>query len=182
MSGERWMQTNVWDLFHSHFKIGDDVFIIEWTDNSYAGKLISYDEEGCILRRVYKNESVRICWEDVRFMSHDGFPVMRLTGADGSKIIEKVDTSNMQQAMREIFDASMGRCGYCNKIVKRGHSCQVVFGDPFLVEDCSIDLYNRGSQSDGGHFDECLVLRAEDGAFAELYDLSTIYYFERGAA
>lgn len=188
------LEENVWKLFNSHFKEGDDVVFIDDSDVMTAGKMVGFDDIGCYLKSPWSGRNTFHFWEDIRFMAHDGFPVKKLRGADGSKLIEQIDTTDIKKALVDattykgcdkcgrVIDrrAQYGMCAKCYNIWRAEMARPTVFGDPFMIEAGRGILFNEGSKSNGGYFDECLVLQAADGAWAELYDLSTVYFF--GAA
>lgn len=218
-----------WELFNSCFKQNEDVVIIDDYDHIYQGKLKLYTTEQKEISFQLKSSRGGLRefnWVEVRFMSHDGFPVQKLFGADGSQSIEKLDTKNTQKIIRTIltdeYEDTLFNCDICNKqyykkekrkgrfsrtlerqfifcnqcyqkgkysgsrwdtssnIGKLNKKFDFVFGDPFLIEGMCSQLFNAGN-SGSEHWledtEECLVLTAKDGAKAQLFDLSTIYYF-----
>lgn len=78
---------DAWTLFHSLFKKGDEVWVITDEDDFIWGKLLDFNDEECELR--FRGKEVWFRWDCIRFISHDGFPVRSLTGADGSRSILK---------------------------------------------------------------------------------------------
>ena len=80
-------KTDAWTLFHSLFKKGEEVWIITDEDDFIWGKLLAFNDEECALR--FRGKDVWFRWDCIRFISHDGFPVRALTGADGSRSILK---------------------------------------------------------------------------------------------
>lgn len=174
-------KVDVWSLFHSQFKIGDDVVIIDEDDDVLIGKLVGYTEEHCIIKM--RRERI-IPWVEIRFMSHDGFPCKKLMGADGSKLIEKIDTRDLRGALREALTFTVSRSGRLQDVPRLD---EAVFGDPFLIEGVSAQLFNVGNDSplfwsDGPGYlwEEVICLEAGDGAQAQLFGLDTIYYSKAG--
>lgn len=174
-------QESTWDLFDAAFKIGDDVVLIDDNDNVIVGKLTEVRDDCCFIGDQWAY------WNDIRFICHDGFPVKKLRGADGSKLIEKLDTTETRAVIRKALTTSV--CMICaklfsdNRLVYRTRctKCvQVVFGDPFMAEAVSASLYNSGNSGScfwQTEWEECLVLKAKDGAVAQVFDLSTVYYY-----
>jgi hypothetical protein len=181
-----------WQLFESCFKLGDEVVVVDVFDQFWWGLLDGITDFGCLLLRPGV-EPKSLTWDDVRFMAHDGFPVRRLIGADGSATIEKLDTTDTQRAVRKALALEYPK-------QKPYVPARAVFGDPFDVEAASAKLYHPGNSGPGywSRFwngreyhsedhreagyetEEVLVLTAKDGAKAELWDLTTIYAFEVG--
>ena len=189
------LQAKAWDLFNAYFALGDDVVLIDEDDACYFGKLDAVDEEGCWLTRPQGTRR-RVNWINVRFMAHDGFPVKKLVGADGSRFIEQIDTTDTVEAIRSVLSyalcvdcsklvahetahrAFLGTCFRCDECEKKAH---VYFGDPFEVEPVRSVLFNAGNSGPDWWdepYEECLVMRAPDGAMAELFQIETVYHFE----
>jgi len=176
---------STWALFDEMFKVGDDVVLIDDDDRFIVGKLTRVDDERCYIDERPHLRCVE--WNDIRFICHDGFPVRKLRGADGSKLIEKLDTTDTKAMIRQTLTTSI--CANCGKLfpndymyyARQCHEClHVVFGDPFMAEAMSVTLYNSGNDSSRfwlTEWEECLALEARDGAMAQVFDLSTVYYF-----
>ena len=172
---------DVWTLFFSQFKIGDEVVIIDEDDQITVGKFIGYTEDSCIIKDQF---DTIIPWVNIRFMSHDGFPCKKLMGADGSRLIEKIDTLGTKEAIRTALTCSVGASG---SLKETNLLDQAVFGDPFLIEGVKAKLYNAGNDSPyywsngpGYLWEEIVCLEAKDGAQAQLFGLNTIYHFSHG--
>lgn len=255
-----------WEIWRENFKINDKIVLVDENENLVGGILSDESEDGCWVKDFLKKEEFFYRWEDIKFIAHDGFPVKKLLGADGSRSIEKIDTSAIQEAIRESFSSSgdyLGtikskegyeRCNNCslyvrannlvkvqhlaylhmkpnirrpcsdfeteecvfcidkeNVIIQRGLIARVkafvggdskktakaktfvkgdppkrvksiVYGDPFLIEDVVMDLYNKGMTGprfDDTPYEECLVMSSKDGAKAILYQLGTVYHIEK---
>lgn len=206
---------NAWDLFEKTFKENDEIFVISEYDEIYWGKF-KYGANGIESDHFFLTQldgSIKtLFWLGIRFISHDGFPIQKLKGADGSISIETVDTKDIQKAIVSLATQSL--CPICKKLVSAGlvnyyrrprvlnknnrhvkvcHKCHndimginlpkgysLVFGDPFLVENVSVQVFNPGNNGPvfwGNHpFEESLLLSAKDGARALLYDSKSIYY------
>ena len=158
------MKTTAWQLFNRNFKDGDAVIVIDDDDRVGWGTLRSITEHGFTLVRVSlsRTRRKRFQWDGIRFMSHDGFPVRRLFGADGSYAIET-----------EPSEAGVIRTGLAMEYVS------IVFGDPFLVENVAAEIHNPGNAGPE-HWredsEESLELVAPDGARAQLWDLNTVFH------
>lgn len=83
------------ELFDSMFNDGDEVVIITALDEYDHGKM-SIADDGIVLRHINRPDKF-YHWVEVRFMAHDGFPVKKLMGADGSESIEKSSFSESNQ-------------------------------------------------------------------------------------
>lgn len=161
------MKIKAWDLYNSMFKDGDEVIMLDEDDYFHWGVLKSTDKY-CILTRPTTGKVEKFEWDEVRFIAREGFPIKRLTGVDGSKLIETLDTTDIQRFLREVLvsvicdkcgiridatpDSHEGyvissprgsynyyRCSDCKK--KR----RAVVGDPYLLEDFSCCLLNPGN-------------------------------------
>lgn len=163
-------QVDQWDLFHSQFKDGEDVVIILDDDTARQGKLTAI-EQGALIQPPGAKVPTLYHWNRIQFISHDGFPVRKLLGADGSETIAKLDTTNTELAIREaLLDGPLKKA-------------QAVFRDPWFFEDCSFQLVNAGRR-EWIHTQRCvgetLLLQSKDGAQAQLYDLAGIYWLQIG--
>ncbi len=176
------MKGNAWDLYRRCFKEGDEVIVIDDDDRVFWGKL-NTEELGITLRHAKRSHF--LYWEDVRFMSHDGFPVRRLVGADGDPSIlkEKSAKDAIRAALTKEFSGREDKSSYWPTGYRRPiPSFRGRFGDPFdVLVPCEVELYNSGNTGwywYGQDYEECLVLTAPDGARAQLFDLSTVFYAE----
>lgn len=105
-------QVDAWTLWDSMFKENDNIVLITDDDEFKWGKIKSADSDFLHLRTPVGRIEV-IKWDDIRFVAHDGFPVKKLLGADGSQLIEKLDTKNTQKAIRQALDTI--RCPHCGE-------------------------------------------------------------------
>jgi len=182
------MQPKGWELFESCFKEGDEVVVIDEDDRFHWGKA-AFNEQGFALYRPGK--ATAFLWDQVRFMAHDGFPVRKILGADGSTSIELLDTEDTQEAIREVLTEEFS-----------GKRISARLGDPFDVEDVVAKLFHAGNSGPnywnrfynsvlGRYFsedhreaawerEEVILLESRDGAKAELWDIPTIYLFQCG--
>jgi hypothetical protein len=197
---EEGLHVNAWELLYSCFRDGDDVVFIDDQDNIFGGKLkyLKGAEKKLYFNLISISGTTKeYVWSEIRFMSHYGFPVKKLSGADGSRFIEQTDTTDIQKALREIIGSAM--CFQCSKKISvdgnffkgragEGYLCKdhhhlkrAVFGDPFLIEDVRAVLYNRGNCGPewyGHPCEESTLLVSRDGAKGILYEVPTVYHFE----
>ena len=195
---------DAWRLFYSLFKEGDKIIVVLGSDGFLWGTLNRVEAEGCWIRGETRKRgyapvpsSYFIYWDEIRFMAHDGFPVKKLMGADGSKSIEKLTTSNIQESIAEALwvpnrESSEEKAQksttdwYANSNAASdtesggisGHD--LVFGDPFLIENASLILLNKGNSGPNFYdalYEEVIVCKSKDGVMGLLYDLRSIYYF-----
>lgn len=156
---------SAWKLYWSMFKDGDEVVIITDDDKLYWGELETHNDGIELI--IIRGPSRHYSWDQIRFMSHDGFPVKKLMGADGGKSIEKLDTTDTQKVIRAALVP--------------GSMISVTFGDPFVIEDCFGKLLHPGNcgpawwNEDG---EEVVTLQSRDGANGLLWGLETLYSFE----
>ncbi len=179
-------QVDAWTLYWSMFNDGDEVYLITENDEVFWGKVYAHDTH-CILKRPSRL-SLQFNWAEVRFMSHDGFPVKKLMGADGSWLIERIDTTDTQAAIRTALTYTdlahviprikLPRAKVRTYLAPAHRRQSYCFGDPFFIEDCTSKLFNPGvTFAIDGHFEETLVLQHKGGAGGLLWDLKHIYYF-----
>jgi hypothetical protein len=165
--------TDGWALWRKCFKDGHDVIAIDVDDEFHWGKLRTLAErDGIELIRPGRRANF-IAFNDIRFVSHDGFPVQELMGADGSETITKLTSAGVKDAIREAIDLtsepSPRRYGF-------------IGGDPFTVYASQVELLNAGNS--GPRFynavnEEVLKCQAAGGAIGLLWDLDTVFHFER---
>jgi hypothetical protein len=197
---EEGLSANAWELLYSCFKDGEDVVFIDDQDNIFGGKLkyLEGQEEHLYFDlAAIDGSSKRYVWSEIRFMSHYGFPVKKLSGADGSRLIEQTDTADIQKALRDLIGSAT--CFQCSKKIPttnnffkgrygEGYLCEdhhhlkrAVFGDPFMIEDVKAVLYNKGNCGPewyGHPHEESTLLISKDGARGILYEVPTVYHFE----
>lgn len=159
---------DAWELYNSCFSDGQNVVIVTDFDTFEWGTLRT-TPLGCWLARVSRKDRF-FKWDDIRFMAHDGFPVMKLMGADGSRLIEKLDTTYSIGAIRAALI----------EMPPAAH-VRVKFGDPYVIEDVRAELFNAGNT--GPDFwdeldEEVVSLRAGDGAVGLLWNLETVFSAE----
>lgn len=187
-----------WDLYRSMFSDGDFVVVIDENDDMHWGK-IKATETHAILSWHSRPQPKVIPWTQIRFMAHDGFPVKKLMGADGSTSIEKCDSKEPMRIIRKLLTHSL--CVSCEKLIEDKNmdpmsgrvgkpldECKTCwklsrhrFGDPFDIEPVRSRLYYPGNCGDewwGEDFEEVLMLHADNGAKAQLFDLSTVFFAE----
>lgn len=101
----RKLDRDAWDLFNRCFKRGEEVFVITDEDRVYWGRLGAVTEDEFVLSRP-GGVVTSLKWWDIRWMSHDGFPVRRLLGADGSPSLER--EPSVADAIRTAHAATFG--------------------------------------------------------------------------
>lgn len=198
-----------WELYHAMFKDGEDIVLIDEDDVVWQGRIVRVDDSTITIKTPIGKEKA-YKWLSVRFMSHDGFPVKKLFGADGSRLIEKLDTGDVQKLLRDTLTPVM--CVDCDRLLKNPtnyrcgeryvresrelyplHQCgycqaresRYRFGDPFditePVESVLLFAGNDGEEYWDEDGQEVLVMRARDGAMAQLYEIKTVYFAEVAA-
>lgn len=160
------MNLTAWELFNRNFKPGDDVIFINDEDFIGWGKLLSFKVTGFNIQRTGMKRRF-IEWDDIRFMSHDGFPIRQLFGADGSYSIQEAssDTHALRNALKEEFNGLS----------------QLVFADPFMLENVKAELQHAGNDGPeyyGEDGEECLEMIAVDGARGMLWHLPSVHHVE----
>ena len=192
-----WKENNLnrsaWIEFNDMFKNNDDVVIVTDDDEFIWGKLtIGYN--GCELKSLNKKKKF-YSWDIVRFIAHDGFPVKKLKGADGSASIELLDTSKKVEYIRAIHGNSLKLKR--KKVLEKLELSKlkpksdepwvdfrnyITFGDPFLIEGIKetvlINIGNSCWSFSDTKYEETLILKANNGTGGLLYDLPTIYGWE----
>jgi len=169
---------NAWDLFHSMFKDNEDIVVIDEYDNVYWGKILvekTDPDMGFHLKRI-NGKTKFFYWHDIRYMGQDGFPLRKLKGADGSASIEK-EKSVENEIRTQVVTLQTEK----PRRKRRRSPFVSVFGDPFMVENCTAELFNPGNYGMKHYLEdeeECLVLTADNGAVAQLYNLPYIYHME----
>ena len=164
------------------------------------GKL-SHDDEGVSLAKGSGIASMSHDWKDVRFIAHDGFPVKKVMCPPTDTLLEKLDTTDVQELIRQSLTYVL--CNTCKKAIpdpfpyvncekcrekltkqRKGREESYAhfgrsagFGHPFLIENVSAILINKGS-NDPNYFFETIVMQSKDGAIAHLWDLESIFHFE----
>ena len=182
---------DAWRLFWNTFKQGEHVVIVTDVDEFFWGRLGKVTGDGLMLDNpeVFGGKFISkrvFLWDEIRFMAHDGFPVRRLMGADGSKSIERINTGETYNQIRQLLKTPSPSVDY--ELIGHGDVGSplgtAVFGDPFIIEGVSMKLLNPGNA--GGEYwedhpyEEVIVCKAKDGAMGLLYELSTIYHFDVG--
>ncbi len=107
---------DAWTLFHSLFKEGEEVWLITDEDDFIWGELLEFNDEECAL--YFRGRKVWFRWDCIRFISHDGFPVRSLTGADGSRSILKEQNIifRVLDEDRYVYGKGDKTCPYCKHI------------------------------------------------------------------
>lgn len=152
--------TRSFEMFSKMFSIKDDVFLIDDEDNVFGGTLQHYDYSKC---EVFLNGKIKsFFWSNIVFIAHDGFPCKKLLGADGHSSI--LDEPSIENIIRK----------------HDGNIRQMVRGDPFLIENVDLSIYNKGnginSRWHNTDFEEFAVLTSKNGSRAQMFEFDTIFY------
>ena len=162
-SEKKIIHPDAWDLYHSMFKEGDEVVIVTEEEDHFEWGKIKTEKDGCRLTRPGQ-KSKYFDWDNIRFLAHDGFPVKKLMGADGSKTIEKIDTTKTQEAIREalsINSQSFDRESYtiCKRALynKIGRICfNCPHSEPHSKDICKKNLEEERGIKCGYTQTECI--------------------------
>jgi hypothetical protein len=204
------MPAKAWELFHTCFKDGEEVIIIDEDDKFYWGKL-EIHEKHCLLHRPEGKKPLKIDWIDVAFISHDGFPVKKMMENDrAAKALEKEMNDGIPNLLRAALTKEA--CQYCGLIVEHDdleydkytkgfggeylgylHACskcrktklELKRGDPWEIELYQPMLFHCGNKHRDKWLkddEEILVGISSDGAIANIWCLDTIFNFELGKA
>lgn len=172
---------DAWTLYRMMFQEGDEVVVVNTDGNLYWGEAHSSMNHLTLKRSGQK--AIKLDWDDVRFMAHDGFPASKLLGADGSDTIEDIDTADLQKSVRSTLQ-QITKIEQFGK-VKPTPIRHVRFGDPFVIENVSGYIANTGPENvfewGKNHnwiYEETVLLQAKDGARGMLWHLPSCYFFE----
>ena len=199
------MKADTWKVFKECFEEGEEVVVV-LEDGKFDWGKLSYDEEGIDLAKGSGIASMSHDWIDIRFMAHDGFPVKKVMCPPTDTLLEKLDTTDIQDLIRQTLTYTL--CGKCKEAIAdpapyvNCEKCREIqrekdrvwrenidgrrrsfgFGHPFLIEGVSATLINKGNNGpeyyEMDYLIETLVLKSKDGAIAHLWDLESIFYFE----
>ncbi len=158
---------DAWTLWKARFKIDDYIVLVTEDDKMYRGRLESENDDSCTIE--CRGRHKEFPWDQIRFVCQDGFPVSKLLGADGSPSIEYED--NVAGMMRDVFKHS--------RTIQQPAIRQVVFGDPFLVENVSAQLVNSGN-IDYDLYEETVLMESRDGAAGMLWDFQGVFFLDVG--
>lgn len=95
------------ELFLQDFKNGDNVIIVTDDDRFDWGELRIDPEKIRLIQGINnrgKENGHEYSYYQLTFICHQGFPVKRLTGADGSQSVLKEDMTDIQEAVRDALD------------------------------------------------------------------------------
>lgn len=163
-----------WALWRECFKEGEDVIAVTVDDKFFWGTLRTLSEGVELTKPNAKTKCLP--FDDIRFMSHDGFPVQQLMGADGSEAIVSLRAERVHEAIREALEM------YVPGEPRYRRPSSYVCGHPFIVEASACRLLNP--RNAGPDFysepnEEVLQCWSPDGAVGLLWDLDTVFHFER---
>ena len=196
---------NLWDLFHSHFIIGQELMLLDSDDKVYIGKYIGVSDDGITLKTVFLGKQLFFDWTDIRFLGHDGFPIRKVFGADGSHSLEK-EFKKGNNAIEII------RAATCEELKpkeqepkpkqvpkKQATPVRRIFGGcPWMIDECEARIVNPGNSLqthpdlwhgryldsmigvnyEGTEWEEALILTAPNGAIGQLFDFESIHHFD----
>lgn len=168
--------TDNWTLLCNMFKERDEVVLV-LEDDTFAWGALHTLSDGVELCRQSRRTKF-YPWEQIRFMAHDGFPVRKVTGPPSDHIIEDIDTTEVQQAVRGLLDAAKPKPKPRTGGWRRASGIGIGFGDPFVIEGVSATLCNPGRLfTPGEECEETIVMRSPEGAGGLLWDIPTIHAF-----
>ncbi len=150
---------DAWTLFKKVFKKGDEVLLVLEDDKFVFGKLVDWDDGSCLIKKT-SGKSRWLPWEEIRFMSHDGFPVKLLR--------HEPESIEFEPSAARVIRNGLKLAGYN----------ELIFADPFLIENVTGELFNLGNLDYDSWYEEVLVMTAPDGAQGLLWDLFTVFHVE----
>ena len=187
-----------WDIWKENFADGDECFVLDEDENPYHGKVMALDE--MLLIKPTNKDAIELDWDEIQLVTHAGFPIRKLTGADGSESANLIDTSETTELMRLKLDKEYDRgyrvgksAGYnsgWNDGLDKGFGIakdkspstrKFTVGDPYLIEDVDALLINPGNDSpllwscDG---EEVLAMQSIDGARGLLWGIESVFHME----
>ncbi len=188
---------NSWTLFNRMFRLGHEVILITDEDKFEWGTIIEITDDGITLKRKWSKVKERK-WENVVFLSHDGFPVRKLPPSPSDKHVEKILTDpkikDFHGAVRKALAFNI--CAECGKITEETYTeyidckgCRTkrrqstyTGGHPWQIEGVTSEIFNIGNESDyfwSNHpLEETIVMKSKDGLGGQLWDLPAVFEFE----
>lgn len=195
---------NSWTLFNRMFKLGHEVILITDEDKFDWGAIAEITDDGITLKRTWKKGKERK-WENVTFISHDGFPVRKLPPSPSDAHVEKLlsdpKIKDLKGAIRKAL--AFNTCAECGVVMKDtstggfGIDCtgceakrkkrqSFTGGHPWQIEGVTSDIFNIGNECDyywSNHpLEETIVMKSKDGLGGQLWDLPAIFEFEQHVA
>ena len=164
-----------WDIYRSCFDEGQEVCLIDTEDNVWFGNLQTTEAHAVLVRSGGRSQVVP--WEECRFMCHDGFPYKQLEEKfDPKTLIERLAMHNVADVVREHLDDAWGEVANMDDVPKQVR--YAIFGDPFeITRPVTAEIFSPGSKAEWPN-EELVVLTADDGAKAQLFDLHTVLHWE----
>ena len=100
-----------WEMYRAAFKEGDEVVIIDVSDNFFWGKLETH-EDHCILHRLLDRPQ-KVLWDDVMVIAHDGFPVRRVReNSRAAAALEQMDIDDVTEKVQQLLTIDVcDKCG-----------------------------------------------------------------------
>ena len=164
---------NIFELLKKEFKIGESVVIIHNDTTSGEGKL-KYGKLGRMERNYCSVGGKDYYWEDVIFMSHDGFPCRTLKLNMTTEELDNIENEEIILLMRKLLIQPKPKVKTVTKTIykrilppTRRYSCSG--GCPFTFEDVGMKIINPFNKRDD--FEETLVMTSRDGARGFMWDI-----------
>jgi len=183
------------------FKLGHEIILITDQDKFEWGKIEEITDDGVTLKRDRK-KSREWKWDNVAFMSHDGFPVRKLPPSPSDEHVEKLlgekHVRDLKSAIRQAL--AFSTCADCGKLIEDNsynakgecNACHRRYsyqgGHPWEIECVSSQIFNIGNQSPSDWLwsnhplEETIVMQSKDGLGGQLWDLPAIFEFEQHVA
>ncbi len=175
------IKTNIWNLFRSEFKDGEQVIIVHENCKLYGGKLTAY-ENRCIVG------GKEFSWGEIVFIAHDGFPCRELHTCMSNEELADIENYEHVLLMRKLFIKKMSEpLLTCPKPkttytrTRRFHSYGG--GCPYLFEEVAMQIINPYNGLID-NFEETLLCLSKDGALGMLWGLDDeiIEFYEKKVA
>jgi len=167
---------DAWSIYRRMFKEGEEVIVINDSSMFFYGKLKT-NSNSVSLSRMYKHP-IRIPFDEIAFMSHDGFPVSEYLIDLEPKV---KDTKDVTKAMRLLFDNSDNNIDFKSK---NQPSVSASFGCPWTISNVKAILHNSGNSVEkhpkfyDGDYQEVLEMLSNNGAQGLLWDLEAVFDFQ----
>jgi hypothetical protein len=196
-----------WELFNRMFKLDQEIILITDEDKFEWGRIEDIADDGITLKRD-RVKAKEIKWENVVFMSHDGFPVRKLPPSSSDRYVDKLlrnpKTTDFQGTIRNAL--AFSPCSECGEITKdfstgkfsiECSTCEAKNekrysyrgGHPWEIEGVSSNIFNAGNfdwttpyRWSNHPLEETVVMESKDGLGGQLWDLPAIFGFEQHVA
>lgn len=185
-----------------------EVIVILDDDKVVIGKIVAWNDMRIQIKKSGSYFDHQIHWDQIRFMAHEGFPVRKILCPPQPKTMKKIRSlgraASIRKALKQEFDGTFGGTSIISAlsflinsalhaadrykatvedfIVRpRPRLRSTTFGDPFCAEFVGVRLLNPGNHGpwwDDEPDEETLLLEAEDGSRALLWDLPSVLALE----